>query len=97
MLPEKAGFPYPEKYGGASYFLLETHYDNHQFSKGVVDSSGLRLYLTPNVREFDAGALPLGLAAAYQNAIPPGVESFLEAGRCPGECTEKVPTAHIRK
>lgn len=35
--------PIGEKYGGATYFMLETHYDNPSKDKDLVDTSGMLL------------------------------------------------------
>ena len=33
--------PIGEEYGGATYFMLETHYDNPSKDKDLVDTSGM--------------------------------------------------------
>jgi len=33
--------PLGEGFGGATYFMLETHYDNPAFHKDLVDTSGI--------------------------------------------------------
>ena len=33
--------PLGEEYGGATYFLLETHYDNPSMHQNILDSSGI--------------------------------------------------------
>ena len=40
ILPEHVGMPLGEEFGGATYFMLETHYDNPAFHKDLVDTSG---------------------------------------------------------
>ena len=32
--------PIGEEFGGATYFMLETHYDNPTIEKDIVDTSG---------------------------------------------------------
>ena len=34
ILPDRAGFPMGEEYGGVTYFMMETHYDNPFLKKG---------------------------------------------------------------
>ena len=34
MLPEHVGFPLGDEHGGATYFLLEVHYDNPNLRRG---------------------------------------------------------------
>ena len=38
--------PIGEEFGGATYFMLETHYDNPTIEKDIVDTSGyhIRIY-----------------------------------------------------
>ena len=33
--------PIGEEYGGATYFMLETHYDNPSMDNDLVDTSGM--------------------------------------------------------
>jgi hypothetical protein len=40
ILPEHVGMPLGEPFGGATYFMLETHYDNPAMHKDLVDTSG---------------------------------------------------------
>ena len=42
ILPEHVGMPLGEGFGGATYFMLETHYDNPAFHKDLVDTSGTK-------------------------------------------------------
>ncbi|ROT68032.1 dopamine beta hydroxylase [Penaeus vannamei] len=55
VLPDNAGFPIGEEHGGATYFMMEIHYDNPDLKEGVVDASGIRIFHTENLREHDAG------------------------------------------
>ena len=34
--------PLGEEYGGATYFLLETHYDNPSMHQDITDNSGMQ-------------------------------------------------------
>ncbi|CAL4133676.1 unnamed protein product, partial [Meganyctiphanes norvegica] len=87
--PDHVGLPLGEEHGGSNYFLLETHYDNPTMDKGVVDSSGIRVYHTDNLREHDAGLLTLGHNVLPQHIIPPGQE-FTTVGHCSAECTQTM-------
>ena len=40
ILPGHVGMPLGEGFGGATYFMLETHYDNPAYHKDLVDTSG---------------------------------------------------------
>ena len=55
-----------------------------------VDSSGVRLYLTPTLRRFDGGVLELGLEYTNKMAIPPQQPAFALSGYCITECTAVV-------
>ena len=64
----------------ASYFCTRS---------GVVDASGLRMMVTSQLREFDAGVLTLGHNVSPTQVVPPGV-TWTTSGQCSGECTKKV-------
>uniref|UniRef100_A0A8C5QVA4 Dopamine beta-hydroxylase n=1 Tax=Leptobrachium leishanense TaxID=445787 RepID=A0A8C5QVA4_9ANUR len=87
-------FYYPEDAGlafggpGSSRFLrLEVHYHNPLILKGLIDSSGIRLYYTPTLRKFDAGIMELGLVYTPLMAIPPFQKHFVLSGYCTDQCT----------
>lgn len=72
--------------GDASYLMLETHYDNPYRSSGLTDDSGLRLYLTRELREHDAGSIMVGVSVGSNLLIPPYQSSFLSQGFCGEDC-----------
>ena len=41
--------PLGEEWGGATYFMLETHYDNPALHAPLIDNSGLRIRYTDQV------------------------------------------------
>ncbi|KAJ8300513.1 hypothetical protein KUTeg_022032 [Tegillarca granosa] len=85
-LPNEAGTPI----GGpwfSKYVLLEIHYNNPELKQGIVDSSGIRFYVTPKLRKYDAGIMELGLEYTNKMAIPPGQNLFHLTGYCIAECT----------
>jgi dopamine beta-monooxygenase len=43
------------------YIVLEIHYNNPEKQSGVVDSSGVRLHMTSDLRPIDAGIFVLGV------------------------------------
>jgi hypothetical protein len=55
-----------------------------------VDSSGVRLYLTPMLRRFDGGVMELGLEYTDKMAVPPQQPAFALSGYCITECTAVV-------
>ncbi|XP_054712573.1 DBH-like monooxygenase protein 1 isoform X2 [Uloborus diversus] len=88
VLPEHVGIPLEPS--PSSYFMLEIHYDNPQLKSGIKDSSGLRLYYTPKLREFDAGALMLGTTVNQRLIIPPGQKEYTIAGHSTPDCLSSV-------
>ena len=42
MLPDNVGMPLGVEHGGATYFMMETHYDNPQVHKGQSGPSSCR-------------------------------------------------------
>lgn len=59
-----------------------------------VDSSGVRLYITPSLRKYDGGVIELGLEYTDKMAIPPGLSRFQLSGYCVTECTAVVRFNH---
>ncbi|XP_069506524.1 putative DBH-like monooxygenase protein 2 isoform X2 [Ambystoma mexicanum] len=57
------------------YIRLEIHYNNPGMQSGRMDSSGIRIYYTPVVRQHDVGVLTTGLET-MKYFIPPHAESF---------------------
>ncbi|KAK3792767.1 hypothetical protein RRG08_023100 [Elysia crispata] len=86
--PKHVGYPV----GGADdpgIFMLETHYDNPRMRSGYVDSSGMRMYLTSQLRQHDAGILLIGVNVDEYHIIPPYEKSFLSQGICAEPCLAK--------
>ncbi|XP_037815839.1 tyramine beta-hydroxylase isoform X1 [Lucilia sericata] len=85
--PPETGLPI----GGKAYnpyIRLEVHFNNPELEKGHVDSSGLRIKMVSQLRQFDAGVMELGLEYTDKMAIPPGQVAFPLSGYCIAECTE---------
>ncbi|GFO17707.1 DBH-like monooxygenase protein 1 [Plakobranchus ocellatus] len=72
--------------GDPGYFLMETHYDNPRMRSDYVDDSGLRLYLTKELRQHDGGVLMAGVQVSGYQIIPPYEKSFLSQGICDTAC-----------
>ncbi|XP_023212266.1 dopamine beta-hydroxylase-like [Centruroides sculpturatus] len=84
--PEEAGLPI----GGANfsrYLMLEVHYNNPELKDDWVDSSGIRIYYTSQLRQYDAAVIEVGLEYTNKMAIPPHQEAFQLDGYCVSECT----------
>ncbi|KMQ96820.1 moxd1-like protein 1 protein [Lasius niger] len=87
-LPEHVGIPVAE-HGDSSYYMLEVHYNNPTM-KRVIDSSGVRLYLTPNLRPQEAGILVAGVAVSPLHLVPPKQKEYATAGYCTPHCTNMM-------
>ncbi|KAM6474050.1 putative DBH-like monooxygenase protein 2 [Liasis olivaceus] len=61
---------------------LEIHYSNFNLIPGLIDSSGLRLFYTPELRPYDMGVLHTGIYTFPVHFIPPRADSFLSYGFC---------------
>ena len=63
-----------------------------QMLPGVVDNSGLRLVLTTNLRQYDAGTLEVGRKVIPGRGImiPPNAEHFVLSGECGSDCVGQV-------
>nr|XP_027217094.1 DBH-like monooxygenase protein 1 [Penaeus vannamei] len=95
MFPDHVGVPLGEEHGGATYFMLEIHYNNPNLRKGVVDSSGVRIMYSEKLRQHDAGILTLGHTVSPTHIIPPG-QKWTTVALCTADCTdETLPTNGI--
>ncbi|RZF37938.1 hypothetical protein LSTR_LSTR005438 [Laodelphax striatellus] len=84
--PREAGLPI----GGLDFnrfVMLEVHYNNQNMKDDWVDSSGVRVHVTDELRENDAAVLELGLEYIDKMAIPPRQKVFTLSGYCITECT----------
>ena len=87
-------FVYPKEAGMAvggsgfnPYVMLEVHYNNPSKRSGIHDESGMRMYFTSKLRQFDAGIMELGLIYNDHMAIPPRNDVFPLSGHCLPQCT----------
>eukprot|EP01114_Cavostelium_apophysatum_P012710 TRINITY_DN2905_c0_g1_i3.p1 TRINITY_DN2905_c0_g1~~TRINITY_DN2905_c0_g1_i3.p1 ORF type:complete len:339 (+),score=32.97 TRINITY_DN2905_c0_g1_i3:108-1124(+) len=79
-LPQEAGF----RIGGSSgvkYAVLNMHYNNPTAISGQHDSSLVRMYLTKNLRQNDAGFMFLGTDTG-KIFVPGGEENWHMSGSC---------------
>ena len=60
------------------------------FFSGIVDSSGLRLYFTPTLRQYDAGVLTVGASVNRYQVVPPHEPNFISSGFCTQDCIQRV-------
>lgn len=59
-------------------------------SSGMIDDSGLRLWMTETLRPQEAGLLQVGMQVWPAHQIPPNYKKFVNHGHCHSLCTEKV-------
>jgi len=96
-LPKHTGMPLGEAYGGATYFMLETHYDNPALHTPIIDNSGIRIHYTDQLRPYDTGMLLVGSEVNFLQFIPPRQNSFTSVGHCSAECTSAgLPESGIK-
>jgi dopamine beta-monooxygenase len=76
--------------GGYLSFSIEVHYDNPEFVAGIIDSSGVKLYYTPTVRQYDQGVLSLGDPRVDVQPVVLSVAGGLTQHSffCPANCTQ---------
>ncbi|CAG0895153.1 unnamed protein product [Darwinula stevensoni] len=63
--PEQTGFPLKAASEGATYYLLQVHYDNPMLVDGIYDDSGLTIYYTDNLRTYDMDTVVFGHNVVY--------------------------------
>jgi hypothetical protein len=88
FLPQEAGYPFGLHSSDTTYVLLQSHYDNPELLSGRRDSSGLRLWHTGNLRQFDAGTFILGSRPDYKVLIPPRQKEYKVVTHCHPKCFE---------
>lgn len=57
---------------------------------GIVDSSGMKIKMISELRQFDAAIMELGLEYSDKMAIPQGLTAFPLSGYCIADCTNVV-------
>ncbi|CAN0057481.1 unnamed protein product [Scytosiphon promiscuus] len=88
-LPDDVGFLLGNSSGGFSSLWLQTHYDNPNGDTGMVDSSGVRVYYTEELRSMNMGVMELGDPFVNLDglSLPDGKSGF--SFNCPSSCTEE--------
>ena len=87
--PPEAGYPIGPGFG--KYFLLEFHYDSPPGEVATHDDSGLRLYVTTDLRDNDIGCMYTGALLSDFIRIPAGKEAFKLDSYCTSDCTGDIP------
>ncbi|XP_021962814.1 DBH-like monooxygenase protein 1 [Folsomia candida] len=89
MFPQHVGSPLGEPHGGATYFMMEVHYDNPT-RKVFHDKSGVRIFYTDKLRENDGSVMLMGYRITPFLLLPPKQPNFVMHGICSSECTEQA-------
>eukprot|EP00058_Branchiostoma_floridae_P026476 XP_002611967.1 hypothetical protein BRAFLDRAFT_91852 [Branchiostoma floridae] len=85
--PSHVGYPIGDEDDGGQV-LLEVHYDNPEQKEGVIDSSGLKLLYTPELRQHDAGVLVVTQRIDATHIVPPHADGFKMDNFCNQECLD---------
>ncbi|XP_002734974.1 DBH-like monooxygenase protein 1 homolog [Saccoglossus kowalevskii] len=93
FFPDAAGFSLGDD-GDPTFVMMETHYDNPEYKSTFIDSSGIRIYYTSKLREFDATMLLIGHLVQSIQIIPPGMRKFTTKSYCSGACTRNALADH---
>jgi hypothetical protein len=87
-LPDVAGVPIGAG-SSSQYALLQIHYNNPQGQSGQMDSSGVRMYYTSQLRPQNAGFFFLGIDTSSIQ-ISPGYSNWMMSGTCPPTVTATI-------
>lgn len=64
---------------------------------GKVDSSGMRFWMTENLRPIDVGQAGMGIdVTKYAQVLPPGVSELTNYGYCSAQCTKDFPEDGVK-
>ncbi|XP_075698811.1 putative DBH-like monooxygenase protein 2 [Rhinoderma darwinii] len=87
--PTDSGFSIGTE-GDPQYVRIEIHFSNFENKAGLKDSSGLRIYYTPELRPHDSGTLMVGIFTFPMQFIPPGSKKFRSYGLCNTHLMEDI-------
>ncbi|XP_075114380.1 putative DBH-like monooxygenase protein 2 [Leptodactylus fuscus] len=76
--------------GDPQYVRIEIHYSNFELKEGLMDSSGIRIYYTPEIRPYDSETLGVGIFTLPLHFIPPGSKEFRSYGLCNTSLMEEI-------
>ncbi|XP_023242130.1 DBH-like monooxygenase protein 1 homolog [Centruroides sculpturatus] len=93
--PENVGIPIGMS--NVVWYLLQIHYDNPEFARGIVDSSGLRISYTPKLRQYDGSMLTVGSLWYPCVFVPPNQKEFIISGHGHPSCLRQgIPPEGIK-
>lgn len=77
--------------------MVELHYDNPKLEVHRHDSSGIKLYFTPKLREYDLGLLMTGAdGSPFSIQLPGEAEDLSLRSFCYPFCTEVIIRNYIK-
>eukprot|EP01084_Bolivina_argentea_P000562 1057_1 len=90
--PQHVGYPF----NGKIYAMIEIHYDNPNEYTNIVDSSGLRVYWTQELRQYTSSFWIVGID--YNGQFIPGdiKEPIVHTAHSPPECTQTFPEGGVK-
>lgn len=96
QLPDDVGFRFGASSGGYTSVIVQIHYNNVNGDEGAVDSSGIRVYYTEDMRPMDMGVIALGDPGVDLAGISVMEGKSFISFECPGSCTEDHFEVHLR-
>ena len=69
---------------GSNAVIFQLHWNNPDLVQHFTDSSGMKVYYTPNLRQYDAELFVFGQEYL---SIPPMTDSITYEATCPSDCT----------
>jgi len=91
-LPIEAGYRFGPHAPAWNGLLMQIHYNNPGLVAGVVDNSGVTVFYTTALRQFDADVLELAdPTITNPNQIPAGTALAYYEYSCPSDCTSTFP------
>jgi hypothetical protein len=94
-LPSIVGLPVASNLGttkGVAYGVLQVHYSNPAKLKNIIDSSGVMIQTTSELRPVAGGLIMLGTNVGSIR-IPPNRASYGLSGSCSADTTRGLPSA----
>ncbi|KAI9347717.1 PHM/PNGase F domain-containing protein [Obelidium mucronatum] len=88
VYPAEAGFAIGTGVSAIKYFSLQIHYNNQDYLQNLIDSSGMRIFYTTQLRPNDIGVLTLG---SQEIRIPGNSPNYTSTpwSVCPSGCTQQ--------
>ncbi|XP_013401794.2 DBH-like monooxygenase protein 1 [Lingula anatina] len=72
--------------GSVQRMALQVHWANTELNTGYFDSSGMSIFYTPKLRQYDLGNVQIGQTFLE---IPPLSDRFEQHGSCSSDCSRK--------